>query len=90
MEDYKYFYDKVNQTLKIKVKIKEVGPDIQIYWTPNQGFGGIVKRYTEDAVIILDSGCDGNTYTDREVDKEQEVWIEIPTKEIHYVYRGSK
>lgn len=75
MVDYKYAYDKVNKVLRIKVKIKEVGPDITIYWTHNQGFGGIVKEHKKDVVVIIDSGCDGNTYTEREVDKEQEVWI---------------
>ena len=87
MEDYKYAYDQVNKALRMKVKIGEVGPDIRIYWTPDQGFGGRVQRHTENAVIIEDSGCDGNTYTDREVDKDKEVWIEIPTIVVKYIYK---
>ena len=45
------------------------------------------KKHTKNAVIIVDSGCDGNTYTDREVDKDTAVWIEIPTTIVEYIYK---
>lgn len=85
--NYKYYYRTTNEALMMKVRIGDLSPNIQIFWTPEAGFGGYVKEHTENAVIILDSGCDGNTYTDREVDKDTEVWIEIPTTKVKYIYK---
>ena len=85
--NYKYYHRETNEALMMKVRIGDVGPNIRIYWTPEAGIGGVVKKHTENTVIIIDSGCDGNTYTDREVDKDTAVWIEIPTTEVKYIYK---
>ncbi len=48
----------------------------KFYWTKDQCFGGRLISFVNGQAIFEDSGCDGNTYTIREIDEHTRVYVE--------------
>lgn len=58
------------------VPMTRLEKDQQFYWTEDQCFGGRLISFVNGKAIFEDSGCDGNTYTIREIDENKRVYIE--------------
>lgn len=58
------------------VPMAQLEKDQQFYWTMDQCFGGRLISFANGKAIFEDSGCDGNTYTIREMNQNKMVYIE--------------
>lgn len=79
---YLWFKRIISRT-RIMVPIQNVPVNCNFYWDAKMCFGGFVTAQNEGFTTITDTGCDGNTYTHRQISRDTNVYIEneIPKME---------